>query len=1615
MVFACLVLRPALVSGGQGGPEFFVEGLTPRSGREGDLVTVAGGGFGRNPDDLCVVIMNGSHAIPLRALATQDNQVLARLGVVRPEAEAAPIHIMRGRGNVGTFQPVFEDIEPIAPSWVWLRDESSPGASSQQPFTPIPTAPSGQGGGAGIIQQPPPSLDQADVWFFGEVVDGQLCVFLNGDWPADTEVQIVARAHNHERGIGQDLEAPRTRFVGGGSALECAERIADIIRCAFQQQAGVDIDVQVEEQADGRVKITVKLADEVPIDWGILDVCAFFPCRGDSVRLDLEDLELGKSFGVGDVFNTGGVEVRVDTFYLTPPDCVLNPAAGGFTRVEDGRMACGNTHELAVNNVNLVLDFGGPAVDVSLLFGEFGGNVNLEINGDCRNVRSLADLNGAVVGGVLVRAVAFPLGGNCGRLALRGLVHSFRLGGQELWIDDIKFCRACKRNTATAFEDLALGSAFPHGSSFTTNGIQIDVDTFFTGPDCVLNPFTNGQAVVVAGGLACGSGAELQVNNVNLGLDFGGPARDLMLRYGEYGGNVNLEVNGDCRNVADFAVLNGLTVGGVLVQVFDLGPPGNSCGVLSLEGVATSFRIGGQELFVDDVSACVQEAVVEIVDFNPKQVRPGEIVTIDGRGFGNDPDNLCVVLKNGDRSIGLQAVQASDTQLLAVMGALPENATPGPIMVARGRGGRGTFQPAFPDIVLEERVWVWDRDPPGGPQDQTDDDLTPLPQNPPPGVVWFFGDPPVDGALCLTLRGNWIAGSVLEVVARAHDHEQGIGHDLHAFRVRIDGPGSTLDCAERICDMINCAFLQQAGITVECTTEEIEPEVVKITLRLPGGRIDWGNLDLCVSPPPQEPLTITGIEPREGGPGTVVKIVGSGFGDDPDDLCVVVMNGGLSIPLHALEASDNTVSAELGPVPPGAQPGPIMVAVGQGARGRFDPAFPDLTVGDDVWVWDRQPPNGPAVVGPGEFRPLPEDPPADTRWFFSGEPVDGALCLFIEGDWVAGAKVEVAARAHDHDQGIGHDLHALEVTFTDGGSLLDCGLRICDIIRCAFVQQANINVECSAEETEPGLVKLTLKIPNGRISWGNFRVCVTPEPVAPVVITDFAPAEGGLGDIITINGRGFGDDPDDLCVVVMNGENAVPMRALAASDTRVRVRVGAVRPPCIPGPIMIIRGQGAVGSFKPVFPDLEVLEGPWVWLRDGGPEATSQQLFTPHPSVGAGNGVGGGQPGGVLNEADRWFFGEVKDGQACVFLDGDWPAGTEVQVVARAHNHTTGIGQDLDAPRTRFVGGGSLEDCAERILDIIRCAFQQQAGVEIEAESTVLDDGRVKITVKLPNDVPIEWGILDICVFFPCPGERIKLDFEDLPLGMDFPFGTSFTSSGLTILVTTFFQDPASCSNPFTGGGARVENGGMACGAGNELNINNANLGMSFPGGTQLLRLLYGEYGGHLNLAINADCRSFDDFADVNGSVIGGVQVTAVDFGPPGNSCGRLRLDGPIETLRIGGQEFYVDELEVCLESSPAQFTRGDCDGDGEVSGIVTDAVFLLNFNFAGRAPPPCFAACDVDGDGEIRGVVTDAINLLRFNFLGGAPPPPPFPGCGPLVTPGDRLLGCETSTAGCR
>jgi hypothetical protein len=91
---------------------------------------------------------------------------------------------------------------------------------------------------------------------------------------------------------------------------------------------------------------------------------------------------------------------------------------------------------------------------------------------------------------------------------------------------------------------------------------------------------------------------------------------------------------------------------------------------------------------------------------------------------------------------------------------------------------------------------------------------------------------------------------------------------------------------------------------------------------------------------------------------------------------------------------------------------------------------------------------------------------------------------------------------------------------------------------------------------------------------------------------------------------------------------------------------------------------------------------------------------------------------------------------------------------------------------------------------------------------------------------------------------------------------------------------------------------------------------------------------------------------------------------------------------------------------SPAHFTRGDCNGDGERD--ISDAIFSLDHLFTGGSAPDCNEACNSNNSDAHD--IADAIHLLGFLFQGTASPTHPFPFCD-VDFEWQQSLGCERTT----
>lgn len=153
-----------------------------------------------------------------------------------------------------------------------------------------------------------------------------------------------------------------------------------------------------------------------------------------------------------------------------------------------------------------------------------------------------------------------------------------------------------------SFSNMSAGTSFSFGDSLTPAGSTVEFKKFqwWNG-----TWFAGGGATVVFSNNAGGLANELNLDNINMRVIPDTPAISAGYKYADFGGNVNLGVNGDLRNVAQLIVLDGDVVGGCDVSVTETPIVGGVRGTVDITCDAPNeidmFGVGGQEFFVDGV------------------------------------------------------------------------------------------------------------------------------------------------------------------------------------------------------------------------------------------------------------------------------------------------------------------------------------------------------------------------------------------------------------------------------------------------------------------------------------------------------------------------------------------------------------------------------------------------------------------------------------------------------------------------------------------------------------------------------------------------------------------------------------------------------------------------------------------------------------------------------------------------------------------------------------------------------------------------------------------------------------------------------------------------------
>ena len=97
------------------------------------------------------------------------------------------------------------------------------------------------------------------------------------------------------------------------------------------------------------------------------------------------------------------------------------------------------------------------------------------------------------------------------------------------------------------------------------------------------------------------------------------------------------------------------------------------------------------------------------------------------------------------------------------------------------------------------------------------------------------------------------------------------------------------------------------------------------------------------------------------------------------------------------------------------------------------------------------------------------------------------------------------------------------------------------------------------------------------------------------------------------------------------------------------------------------------------------------------------------------------------------------------------------------------------------------------------------------------------------------------------------------------------------------------------------------------------------------------------------------------------------------------QLSGDLNSLKATvdkAKSFYCQHIASDQTGCP-QYLCGDADGSTSIS--ISDAVLLINYIFAGGAPPSPLLAGDADCSQLVT--ISDAVVLINYIFAGGAPP----------------------------
>ena len=1118
------------------------------------------------------------------------------------------------------------------------------------------------------------------------------------------------------------------------------------------------------------------------------------PITPDSDCVEFEELALGDTYNVGDTFNVknadGSLEFDVQGKDFQWADGTMTSA--GVATVENGGQAGHHGNEMETNNINLLFHSAtGPLDGLSILFGEYGGNVNLSVNGSAiKNAGNIKDLDGMVIGGVRVVVPVGGFGNDKGELCLfaqGSAISEFAIGGQEFWIDHI--CAKEKgdpgdpndpKGDCVEFEELALGDTYNVGDTFNVQNADGSLEFDVQGKDFQWADGTMtsaGVATVENGGQAGHHGNEMETNNINLLFHSAtGPLDGLSILFGEYGGNVNLSVNGSAiKNAGNIKDLDGMVIGGVRVVV-PVGGFGNDKGELCLfaQGSAISeFAIGGQEFWIDHI--CAKEKGDPGDPNDPK----------DGIDFGDLPDY----------EVGTHDGDFIDT-IPDYKTTLADNGPRHPIR-------KGLSLPSEPGVIGADTI---DGEPDGQPTDGADGDDS-----------------------------------------NNEDDEQGfIG--MLTSQV-IDASSSSMP------DSVFVDVSIISSIPVQNETGDEAYFKMFADFNLNGDFEDAGELVYFTKVPGDN--SVTSLEPT--------------FIQTHHFVDVCNANKDVVLPIRMRLSTD-----------------PNMISYGQA---------PDGEVVDFLFSYQMQSDNWcPVIEESGKIAGYKNGGDMvieDNLHGPFGLAFDSAGNLMIANEGRGGGGLHVSVA----DPSGVVSTQAIGFNGPSGVAYNSAGvLHISDDSNRVFQVAGDGTVTVLIDETKglanPNALAFDSSDNLYVMSSGGFLTRFDASTLAPTIITGGYVNSQGVVISESENRIYVSEENGKVYYITLTGASASSSPGTLFADTAMRTEGGLIRDGAgniylsayDTGKVMKIDPTGSVSEHVTGISQARGL----AFDASGVLYVTSydtDKVYRIDPSSGAP----------VLY---------APTSATPVVVPGAGLPGWKIYLDLN-ENGTLDAGEPSDVTdmsgRYEFIG---LEAGTYKVREVMQPGWMQIfPGAPDFQHVVALAADEVIDNINFQN-VP-DHPQLASCV-----------EFEDLTLGHIYNVGDTF-------MVRDGFGNPAydvkaidfvwASGTATSAGKAEVENGGLAGHLGHEVEVNNISLEFTPIPGTipHGVSLLFGEYGGNLNLSVNGvSIVNFDNFKDIDGSVIGGATIKVISGGL-GNDKGEIHIIGSITKFLLGGQEFYIDH--ICL------------------------------------------------------------------------------------------------------